>query len=94
MYGEGILGSSMKLEFAEFDDVAKAKGRSEYKSFDRPPTEDDELGSKPMTKTKPLTVGEYQQQWRASDPVAYLVWQRTDRMPQLQLETTRRRSFL
>jgi len=97
---------STKLEFDEFEDAAAGGGHSEGKSPDRPSAEavdkggkeedmeDEESESKPRKKTKLPTVDEYQWQWKVSDLGSHFVWQRTDHMPQPQLETTRRTFFL
>ena len=54
---------------------------------------DDESESKPR-KTKLPTVDEYQWQWKVSDPGSHLTWQQIYHMPQPQLETTERTSFV
>lgn len=97
---------STRLEFDEFDDMAVDGDRAEGESPDRPlaekPDEDGECEdgehgdseTKPMKKTKPPTVDEYQWQWKVSHPCSCHVWQCIDRTSQPQLETTRRTFFL
>ena len=54
--------------------------------------EDGESESKPRMETKPPAVDEYGRRQKVSD--FRFLSHRTDRVPQLQLETTRRTSFL
>ena len=97
---------STRLEFDEFDDMAVDGEQAEGESPDQPPTEkldddgegeDDERGgleSKPMKKTKPPKVDEYQWQWKVSNPGSGFVWWCINETSQPQLETTRRTFFL